>query len=134
MKFTPHLSFNGQCEEAFRFYERCTGGKIVVMMTWGESPMAAQVGPELANKIIHATLAVGDAVIAGADVPSAQYRKPAGFHVIIAVNDPAEGERIFNALAEKGTVGMPFQKTFWSPGYGMLEDRFGVSWELNTEA
>lgn len=133
MKFTPHLSFNGRCEEAFRFYARSTGGKIVTMMTWGESPMAAQVPPELADKIIHATLAVGDAVIAGADVPSGQYQKPAGVAIVIALTDPAEGERVFNALAEKGTVQMPFEKTFWSPGFGMLKDQFGISWEINCE-
>jgi PhnB protein len=133
MNFTPHLSFNGQCEAAFRFYERCLGGRIITMLSWGDSPMAPQAPPGFKDKLLHATLMVGDAMLAGSDVPPEQYEKPLGFHVLIGLDNPAGGERIFNALAENGTVQMPFQKTFWAPGFGVLTDQFGVSWEINCE-
>ncbi len=133
MTITPHLSFNGKCEVAFKFYERCLDGKIVTMLTWGDSPMAAQGPPELENKILHATLMVGDSTLAGSDAPPAQYQKPQGCQVLISIDDPVKGERIFNALAENGTVQMPFQKTFWARGFGVLTDQFGVSWEINCE-
>jgi PhnB protein len=133
MTLTPHLSFNGQCEAAFQFYERCLGGKIVTMLTWGGSPMATQGPPEIEHKILHATLMIGDSMLAGSDVPSGQYQKPQGCHILIGIDDPMKGELMFNALAENGTVQMPFQKTFWAKGFGVLTDQFGVSWEINCE-
>ncbi len=133
MNLTPHLSFNGQCEAAFRFYEQCIGGRIATLLTWGESPMAAQAPPGFAGKILHATLMAGDSMLAGSDVPPGQYEKPRGFHVILGIDDPVDGERIFTALAQNGTVQMPFQKTFWAPGFGVLTDQFGISWEINCE-
>ena len=133
MQLNPYLNFNGECEAAFRFYEQCLGGKMVFMMTHGESPIAEQVAPEWRNKIIHATLTVGDRVLMGSDAPPEHYEKPKGFSVSLSVDNPQEAERIFNALAEKGTVQMPLQKTFWSPGFGMLVDRFGIPWMVNCE-
>jgi PhnB protein len=133
MNWYPHLSFNGQCEAAFRFYERCLGGKIVVMLTWAGSPMASDAPPGFGDKILHATLTVGDNMLAGSDSPPGQYQQPQGFHILVNIRDAVEAERIFNALAENGTVAMPFQKTFWAAGFGVLTDQFGVSWELNSE-
>jgi PhnB protein len=130
MTLTPHLSFNGQCQAAFNFYEHCLGGKIITMLTWGDSPMGT---PEMQNKILHATLMIGDGMLAGSDVPPEQYQKPQGCHVLVGFDDPVKGERVFNALAENGTVQMPFQKTFWARGFGVLTDKFGVSWEINCE-
>ena len=133
MQLNPHLSFNGQCEEAFKFYQECLGGKIQMMMTWGESPMADQVSAELRDKIIHATLIVGETAMSGGDSPSDQYEEPKGFAITIQVNDPADAERVFNALAEDGTVTMPMQQTFWAVRFGMLVDRFGIPWVVNCE-
>lgn len=133
MTITPHLSFDGQCEAAFRFYEQSLGGRIITMLPWGETPMAAQAPPDFPGKILHATLMIGSAMLAGSDVPPTQYEKPRGFHVLLGVADPADGERIFNALAENGTVQMRFQKTFWAAGFGVLTDQFGISWEINCE-
>lgn len=99
MKLNPHLSFGGQCESAFKFYERCIGGKIVTMLTWGNSPMAEQAPPEWRAKILHATLAVGDNVLTGADLVPEQYEKPKGFSVLLGLDDPVDAERIFAALA-----------------------------------
>jgi PhnB protein len=134
MELCPYLNFNGRCAEAFKFYERCLGGKIVMMQTHGESAMKDQVPADWLDKIIHARLVVGDRVLMGSDAPPEHYAEPKGFSVSINVAAAAEGERIFNALAENGKITMPFQKTFWSTGFGMLVDRFGTPWIVNTEA
>jgi PhnB protein len=131
MQLNTHLIFNGQCEAAFKFYEQCLGGKIQTMMTWGESPMADQVPSELRDKIIHATLIVGDSALGGGDAPPDSYEAPKGFSVTINLNDSAEAERIFRALSEIGTVTMPLQQTFWAARFGMLVDRFGIPWMIN---
>ena len=133
MKWYPHLVFNGQCEAAFRFYERCLGGRIVVMLTWADSPMAGDAPEGFGGKILHATLTVGDNMLAGSDSLPGQYQQPQGFHILVGIGAPVEAERIFNALAENGTIAMPFQKTFWAAGFGVLTDQFGISWEINSE-
>jgi PhnB protein len=133
MKLTPHLVFGGQCEAAFQFYERCLGGKIVTMLAYGNSPMAEQVPPEWRDKIAHATLTVGGNNLMGADVLPEQYKPPQGFHVLLSMEDPAEAERIYHALAQNGTAQMPLQQTFWSVCFGVLVDQYGVSWEINCE-
>ena len=133
MQLNPYLNFNGQCEAAFKFYERCLGGKIVFTMTYGESPMADKVPAEWRKKILHVRLMVGDQALMGADAPPEHYEKPQGFSVSVGIDDPADAERIFHALAEKGTVSMPIQKTFWAQRFGMLVDQFGIPWMINCE-
>jgi PhnB protein len=133
MKLNTYLSFNDECEAAFKFYEQCLGGKIESMMTFGESPMADQTPPEKLDKIMHVSLIVGDTVLMGSDAPPNYFEKPQGFSVSLVFDDPVEAERIFNALAENGTVRMPIQETFWSPRFGMLTDRFGTPWMINCE-
>jgi PhnB protein len=130
MRFHTHLSFDGRCEEAFKLYERCLGGEITAMLKYGESPVAATV-PELGDKIVHATLKVGDQSLTGADVPSDRYERPQGFAVQINIDDLDEAERIFNTLSEGGMVQLPLQRTFWAERYGMVTDRFGTPWEIN---
>jgi len=131
MKLNPHVSFGGQCEVAFRFYERCLGGEIITMLTYGNSPMAEQVPPEFRGKIVHATLTLGASVLYGADVVPDRYQPPSGFHLTIGLDDPDQAEVIFHALSENGIVQMPLQKTFWAVLFGVLVDQFGVSWEIN---
>jgi len=133
MQLNPYLNFNGQCEAAFKFYEQILGGKIRGMMTWGEMPGADQFPAEAHKLIMHATLTVGDEVLMGADSPPGRYQQPKGMNVSLHLKDIAEGERIFNALAENGSVTMAFQPTFWSPGFGMCVDRFGIPWMVNCE-
>jgi PhnB protein len=116
MQVNPHLAFNGQCEAAFKFYEKCLGGKIVFMMTYGDSPMAEQLPADWSKKIIHATLALGDQRLTGADEPADRYKKPQGFSVSLNIGAVAEAERIFQALSESGAVQMPLQETFWEIG------------------
>lgn len=131
MQLNPYLYFSGNCEEAFKFYERLLGGKIVDMMTHAGTPAEAQTPPEWANKILHARLKVGDWVLMASDAPPQHYQKPAGFSVCLQLADPAEAERIFQALAENGTVQMPLQKTFWAERFAMFVDRFGIPWMIN---
>ena len=131
MQLNPCLTFNGQCEAAFKFYQQCLGGNMQTMMTWGDSPMADQVPAEWHDRIIHTTLMVGDEALLGSDAPPDRYEEPRGFAVTIQIDDPAEAERIFNALAENGTVQMPMQKTFWASRFGMCVDRFGTPWMVN---
>ncbi len=131
MQLNPYLNFNGQCQAAFKFYEQVLGGKITFMMTYGESPAKEYVTPDSYDRIIHITLAVGDAVLLGADAPPDRFQQPQGIHVSIQLSDAVEGERIFQALSENGTVHMPFQPTFWAAGFGMCVDQFGTPWMVN---
>jgi PhnB protein len=134
VKLNPYLNFNGECAAALKFYEQALGGKVIFSMTWGEMPGAEQFPAETHKLIMHATLNVGDDTLMCADSPPGQYKKPTGMNVSIHVKDVPEGERIFQTLSEGGNVTMPFQKTFWSPGFGMCVDRFGTPWMVNCEA
>jgi len=131
MQLNPHLAFNGECEAAFKFYENCLGGKIVTMMTYGDSPMAEQMPPAWRGKIIHAAFALSDHQLTGADVPPESYQKPQGFYVLLNIGAEAEADRIFKARAENGAVQMPVQETFWARRFGMLVDQFGTPWMIN---
>ncbi len=134
MRVNPYLNFDGQCAEAFRLYERVLGGKSEAMMTHGESPIAGEVPPTWHGRILHARLVVGDQVLMGSDSPPEMYQKPQGLYVSLQVEGSADARRIFDALAENGTVTMPFEKTFWAAGgFGMLVDRFGTPWMINCE-
>ena len=133
MQLNPYLTFNGQCEAAFKFYEKCLGGKIVAMITHGGSPMAEQTPPERHDTILHARLMVGDEVLMGSDAPPERYEQAKGFSVTLGVADPGTAERIFRDLSQNGTVQMPIQKTFWAVRFGMLVDQFGIPWMINCE-
>ena len=133
MHLNPYLSFNGQCEEAFRFYEQCFRGKIVSIFRNADMPGNEQVPAEWRDKVMHATLVADGDTFMGADSPPDRYQRPAGFSVSISVTDPAEAERIYEALSEKGEVYMPLQQTFWAVRFGMLRDRYGIPWMINCE-
>lgn len=133
MQMTPYLNFDGQCEEAFRFYARVLGGTIETMQTHGDSPIAEHVPPHWHDRILHARLVVGDAVLMGSDMPPDEEATPRGMAVSLQVPDAAEADRIFSALAEGGSVRMPLDKTFWAERFGMLVDRFGIPWMVGTE-
>jgi PhnB protein len=131
MKLNPYLSFDGRCREAFEFYQKALGGHISFIQTIGESPMASSMPPEAHGRIMHVTLQIGAQVLQGADAPPGQFTQPAGFCVATDFDDVAEGERVFNALAQNGRVQMPFQATFWAKGFGMVIDQFGTPWIVN---
>ena len=131
MRINPYLSFDGQCEAALRFYERCLGGTIVYMMTYAQSPMAAQLPPEWAQRIYHATFSLGDQTLGAADAPPGSYLSPQGFSLTLDIDAPAEADRLFERLSEKGTVQMPVQETHWALRFGVLTDQFGTPWMIN---
>jgi PhnB protein len=133
MQLNPYLMFNGQCEAAFRFYEKVLGGQIETILTYAGSPMADQMAPEWRNKVMHARLSVGDMMLMGSDPPPGHYEPMRGFSVTLSIDDPGEAERIFHALSENATVRMPIQKTFWAACFGMLVDQFGTPWMVNCE-
>ena len=135
MKLDLHVSlaFNGQCETAFRFYEQCLNGTIAFMLTWGNSPMAAEAPPGWDPKIAHATLKIGDTVITGSDVPPDRYEQPRGFELVVQMDDPATAERVFQTLADKGRIAMPLQETFWASLFEVVVDQFGITWSINCE-
>jgi PhnB protein len=133
MQLIPYLAFNGECRAAFELYEKCLGGKIAFSMTWGEAPNSADHDPAMRDRIMHISLRVDGFTLAGADAPPNLYRRPEGLCVSINVADPAQAERIFNALAEGGSVEMPIEETFWAARFGVLRDRFGIPWMVNCE-
>jgi PhnB protein len=133
MQINPYLMFHGDCKEAFEFYAKCLGGKIEAMLPHAGTPAEPHVAPEWRDKIMHARLAVGDAVLMASDAPPGHQEKPQGFSVSVQIADPAEAERVFHALAEGGTVRMPIAETFWAHRFGMLVDRFGIPWMVNCQ-
>jgi PhnB protein len=133
MRLNPYLSFDGNCAEAFRFYEQALRGTVVAMMTYADTPMAEETPPEMRDRIIHARLVAGDAVLMGGDAPAGQYQPMTGFSVTLNIADPDEAERVFAALAAGGTVSLAIQETFWARRFGMLVDRFGTPWMVNCE-
>lgn len=131
--FTPYLAFDGQCEEAFKRYEKVFDGKILMMMRHSDAPPGSGVPqtPDVANRIMHARLKVGDRLLMGGDAPND--RRPQGFSVAVSVDDPEKADRIFHALAEDGAVMMPIGETFWARRFGMVTDKFGIPWMVNCE-
>jgi PhnB protein len=133
MQLLPYLHFNGDCETAFRYYERCLGAKIEAMLTHAGSPAEQHVPAEWRSKILHARLVVGEAVLMASDSPPGHYQKPQGFSVSIQISEPARADDIFRALADGGTVIMPFGQTFWAARFGMLVDKFGIPWMVTCD-
>lgn len=131
MQFSSYLSFDGKCREAFQFYAECLGGRIEAMIPIAGSPMEEHAAPETRDRIMHARLNAGGATLMGGDAPVGGYKPPTGFSVQVEIADAQEGERIFKALGQGGAIQLPFQKTFWASGFGMLVDRYGIPWMVN---
>jgi PhnB protein len=133
MHINPYLAFNGNCREAFEFYERALGAEPVMMMTYDKMPGGHKGPPEIAGKVMHARLMLGDTPLMGSDAPPDRYRAPGGYMINISVDDPGKADRLFAAHAEGGIVTMPIGETFWALRFGMVTDRFGVPWMVNCE-
>jgi PhnB protein len=131
MDLNNYLYFNGNCEEAFKFYEKTLNAKINTLMPHKGSPAEDRVPAEWGSKILHAHMTVGKATLMASDAPPNHYAKPQGFSINIEVEDPTEAERIFKAMSEGGNVVMPIAETFWAVRFGMLNDKFGIPWMVN---
>jgi PhnB protein len=130
MKLYTQLNFGGNCEEAFRFYEKHLGGKVTMMMNQSQAPG----GPKGAGTaIIHARMDIGDTVLIGNDVPPDVFGKMRSVYLYLSVDSPEEAERVHNLLAEGGEIFMPMEETFYATRFSMLRDRFGVSWTVINE-
>lgn len=135
MQIQPYLFFNGRCEEAIAFYRQALGARLDMLMRYRESPDPPPPGmipPGFEDKVMHASLRIGETVVMASDGCSADQPSFHGFSLSITVTDPAAADPVFNALAEGGKVVMPLGATFWSPRFGMLTDRFGIGWMINT--
>lgn len=132
---TAHLAFDGNCAEAMHFYEQALDAKLHTLMSNGQSPMAAHFPPEHHKRILHAYLVLpdGGALMAADCMPNVPYEGMKGFSLALNYLTVAQAERVFNALAQGGTVSMPMQATFWARTFGMLTDRFGTPWMINGE-
>lgn len=131
MKIIPYLHFDGDCEEAFNTYTKILGGRMHGIFRYGDSPMAAQVGPDWANKVMHTSMETGDQTLNGTDAPLQYFEQPQGFRVCLDLQDESEAERVFTGLSEGGQVTMPLQETFWAKRFAMFTDRFGTPWMVN---
>jgi PhnB protein len=131
MQIQPYLFFKGDCEEAFKFYERVLKGKIEAMLPHAGTPAEQHTPPEWRDKIMHARLTVGDAVLMASDAPPEHYKMPQGFSVSLQIDQVAEAERVFNELSAGGNVTMPIQPTFWATRFAMFTDKFGIAWMIN---
>ena len=133
ISINPYLAFDGRCEEAFKFYERHLGGKILMMLAHEGTPAENSVAPEWKKKIMHARMQLGNSLLMGSDMPPNCYRAAQGTTINISVDDAQEAERLFAALAERGRVTMPIAETFWAMRFGALVDQFGIPWMINCE-
>ena len=131
MQIQPYLFFEGRCEEALEFYRKALGAKTEMLMRYKEAPDAPPPGtlpPGSENKVMHASVRIGDTVIMASDGHCSGKPSFQGFSLALSARDEAEAKRFFGALSEGGKVMMPLGKTFFSPAFGMATDRFGVGW------
>ncbi|BDI31922.1 VOC family protein [Capsulimonas corticalis] len=133
MQINTYLAFDGRCKEAFEFYQSILGGEILMMMTYRDSPMAEHTPADQLDRVMHTTYRVKGNILMGADAPS-HFGKPTGFSVSIGLDDVDECRRVFDALSEDGSILMPFEKSFFSTGFGMLFDKYGIPWMVNCQA
>jgi PhnB protein len=133
MQMTTYLSFNGQCEAAFKFYEQCLGARPGPIFRYAGTPMANDVPAEWSDKVMHASVTIGGQALMGGDVAPDRYQEPKGFSLSLQIENTADAERIFQELVKGGKVVMPLEKTFWAARFGVLVDRFGIQWLINCE-
>jgi PhnB protein len=128
MQVQPYLFFDGRCEEAIDFYKKTVGANVEMMMRWKDSPEKGMCTPQNENKVMHATLKIGDTNVLASDGRCEGKPEFKGFALTIAAKTEAEADKIFNALSQGGQVQQPLVKTFFSPKFGMCADKFGVGW------
>jgi PhnB protein len=133
MDVSPYLDFNGDCEAAFTFYEQCLGARVGPIFRYEGTPLADQVPAGWGQKVMHASLIIGNNEILGADVAPGRYEVPKGFSLCLQLGDITEAERVFQQLGTGGTIIVPLAQTFWAARFGMVMDRFGITWVINCD-
>ncbi|HVZ61145.1 MAG TPA: VOC family protein [Terriglobales bacterium] len=133
MKLHTYLNYGGNCEQAFRFYEKHLGGKITMFMTHGQMPNAKDLPPSQKNTVLYARMSIGETELMGSDVPAERFQPMRSAYLSLSLDTVEEAERIFALLAEGGEIFMPMQETFFAFRFAMLRDRFGTSWMIINE-
>lgn len=128
MQVQPYLFFDGRCDEALQFYKKALGANVTVLMRWKDSPDKSMATPSNADKVMHAQFQIGDATVMASDGRNTGHPTFQGFALTILANSEADADKMFAALGDGGQVQMPLGKTFFSPRFGMVADRFGVGW------
>ena len=130
MQVQPYLFFNGRCEEAVEFYRKALGAEVEMLMRFKDSPEPGMVPPGAGDKVMHTCFRIGETTLMASDGQCQGRSSFQGFSLSLTVPDVAEADRLFTALADGGQVQMPLAKTFFSPRFGVVADRFGVSWMI----
>lgn len=133
MQVQSYLFFDGRCEEAIEFYKKALGAEVGMLMRWKDSPDKSMCSPSNENKVMHASLKIGDAYVLASDGRNTGNPEFKGFALSLDAKDETDADRLFNALSSGGQVTMPMSKTFFSPRFGMLTDKFGVNWMILVE-
>jgi PhnB protein len=131
MQVNPYLFYDGNCEEALKYYQKVLGARIEATHLYESGPAEMPIPPDWKKKIMHARVTIDGEVLMASDAAPGHFQKPQGYAVSLQVEDPADAERRFKALADGGSVNMPFGKTFFSKGFGMCVDKFGIPWMVN---
>ena len=130
MPIQPYLSFEGRADEAVEFYKKALGATVQMLMRFKEAPDQSMISPGSGEKVMHAALKIGDATVLLSDGRNSGKATFQGINLTLYAKDPTEADKVFNALADGGEVRMPLGKTFFSPAFGMLADKFGVGWMI----
>jgi PhnB protein len=128
MHVQPYLDFNGRCHEALEFYKKAVGAEVAVLMRWKDNPDESMCTAENADKVMHSQFQIGDSTIMASDGRCTGKPNFHGISLTISAQTEAEADKLFNGLAEGGQVTMPLAKTFFSPKFGVVADKFGVGW------
>jgi PhnB protein len=132
MRLVPYLSFNGNCEEALNFYKKNLNGKILAIQRFGDAPMNVPLA--MKKKVLHSSLQFGDNIIMASDsIPKNKIKQGNGMHLSIDVKDVKTINAVFKKMSAGGKVTMPLQDTFWGARFGMLVDKYGISWMFNCD-
>lgn len=133
MQVQPYLFFDGRCDEAIEFYKKMLGANVGMLMRWKDSPDKSMCTPDNENKVMHASLTIGETRVMASDGRNTGNPKFDGFALSVNAKDDADADRLFNGLSTGGKVVMPLGKTFFSPRFGMTQDKFGVNWMVIVE-
>ena len=134
MQVQPYLFFEGRCEEAVEFYRSALGAEVTMLMRFKDSPDPAMISPGTEDKVMHASLRIGQTTVLASDGRCEGRPTFQGFSLSLTVPSETEADRLFASLGDGGQVQMPLTRTFFSPRFGMVADRFGVSWMIYVEA